>query len=215
MSETEGTQEVKGQTTEAKAVETSAPETQALDKEQEGLSLAGIKEQAASSDAMAIESSNPDEEEGNALPSFFMGDKPEICRVNVDILSSKKTGRVMTVARSGIGLNFNDFKYLAHTEAWFDFTMPGYEELSSYRQRCRVWSPESQQYLVDKIQMRNFFLVWHLKEWSLTDKEGKKVELTFDKDGSLSPAAMKVVYGTHPTIIDVVLTVFEKDVLLT
>ena len=58
--------------------------------------------------------------------------------------------------------------------------------------------------------------MWHLKDWSLIDaKTKKKIELKLDENGSLSDKSMEKVYKVHPTIIDVVLTVFEKDVLLT
>jgi hypothetical protein len=120
------------------------------------------------------------------------------------------------VSRGGLGLDFEkDFAYMRHSKVWFDFTIPTYEDMSTYRTRCASFRKEVGQMLVDRLQLRNYILIWHLKDWSLTDKDGKKMELITDTDGSLSDASVKVVYALHPTIIDVVLTVFEKDILLT
>jgi hypothetical protein len=127
---------------------------------------------------------------------------------------SKEDGKIMSVSRVGLGLDFEkDFGYLCHTKIWFDFTIPTYEDMSSYRTRCAVYRREVGQMLVDKLQLRNFILVWHLKDWSLTGKDGK-IDITHDQDGSLNDASVKKAYSLHPTIIDVVLTIFEKDILL-
>jgi hypothetical protein len=87
--------------------------------------------------------------------------------------------------------------------------------MSTYRQRSATWRREAQQLLIDKLQLRNFLLVWHLKDWSLTDDEGKKVTLEFEESGALTDDSMAKVYAVTPTLIDVVLTLVEKDILLT
>ena len=178
---------------------------------------AGIKEVVANNEAIAIEKEKAEAKtpEKEALPSFFI-DKVSKHRVEVDILSSKEDGKIVSVSRTGLGLDFEkDFAYLRHSVAWFDFTIPTYEDMSSYRTRCATFRREVGQMLVDRLQLRNYILIWHLKDWSLVDNDGNKVELTHDKDTSLSNDSVQKVYSMHPTIIDVVLTIFEKDILLT
>ena len=68
--------------------------------------------------------------------------------------------------------------------------------------------------IVDRLNLRNFLLVWHLKDWNMTDEEGKKVDLMFDPNGSLSEESLAMVYALSPSLVDVVLTGFEKDILL-
>ena len=184
-------------------------------------SFGAERDSAANSDLMSIEKKEAEGEsdEKDAFPSFFVEageeDEREKARVEVDILTSKKTGKVLTVARTGLGIDFKDFEYLRHTRVWFEFTVPTYDEISRYRKECGVWQPQAQQVLIDKLQMRDYLLVWHLKDWSLEGKDGK-VELEHDKeDGSLEKKTIKKVYSLHPTIIDVVMTIFEKDTLLT
>ena len=174
----------------------------------------GIKEAAVNAGAMAVEKDKPATEAKEAMPSFFV-DKAEKRRISVDVLSSKDDGRILSVSWTGLGIDFTAEKtYLRHDVVWFDFTIPSYEDMYSYRQRSAKFHKEAGQLLVDKLQLRNFMLVWHLKDWSLMGKDGKKVELKHDDDGSLDNESLKAVYAMHPTILDVVLTRLEKDVLL-
>jgi hypothetical protein len=176
----------------------------------------GTKEEATNSDAIAIEKAKVEASpvEEDAKPSFFIR-KSDRHRVEVDVLTSKRDGKVMSISRAGIGLDFDkDFAYLRHTSVWFEFSLPNYEDMTSYRQRSAVYRREAQQMIVDKLSLRNFILVWHLKDWSLTDDTGIKVSLMFDDSGALSDRALAQVYAVMPTMVDVILTILEKDVLL-
>jgi len=221
----EDTQQEAPQAEEKPEVEESSPEEKPAEEQPQAsnddVKRAGTKEVAANSDAMAIEkdkseseTEEKDGEEEAALPSYFV-EEDEKHKIEVDILCGKKEGQVLSVSRTGIGLEFDDFDYLTHTVEWFEFTKPSYEDMSTYRQRCGVYRQEAQQVLIDRLQLRNFLLVWHLKDWSLKDNKGNKVELTHEENGALDDDSMKRAYAVHPTIIDVVLTIFEKDILLT
>jgi hypothetical protein len=175
----------------------------------------GIKEIAKDAEAMAMEKDKPKIEPVKpSLPSFFV-DKEERRKIEVDILSSMENGKILSVTRTGLGLDLKEFEFLRHDVAEFYFSVPTYEEMSTYRQRCGVYRREAGQILVDRIQLRNHLLVWHLKDWNLTDKDGKKVEFAFDPEGSLSDESLKKVYAVHATVVDVVLTILEKELLLT
>jgi len=176
----------------------------------------GEKEQAANSDVIAMEQEKGEDvpEDKVAAPSFFV-DREENHRVEVDILTKKENGRVVSVARTGIGMNYKQFDRLLYSQVWFEFTMPDYDAMANYRQKSAIYRREAEAMLVDKIQLRNYLLVWHLKDWSLQDKDGKKVELEHDEDGSLTEDSIEKVYAMQSTILDIVLTVFEKDLLLT
>jgi hypothetical protein len=175
---------------------------------------AGIKEIVANSEAMAVEG-NAQEPEKDCLPSFFVK-RTDRHTVEVDILSSKRDGRIMSVSRTGLGLDFSkDFPYLRHDKAWFEFSLPNYEDMSTYRQRSATFRKEAQQVIVDKLNLRNHLLVWHLKGWSLTDDKGNKVPLEHEDTGALNEDSVSRVYALNPTMLDVVLTLYEKDILLT
>jgi len=189
----------------------------ATPEDEEDAKRLGVKDTVQNADAMAIAQKEAEEGDGDsesAAPSFFV-DTEKKHRIEVDILCSKKDGQVLSVSRTGLGVNYDEFKYLTHVVEWFEFTVPTYEDMSSYRQRCGVYRHEAQQVLIDRLQLRNFLLVWHLKEWSLRGADGETVKLTHDENGSLSDESLKMVYKTHTTILDVVLTILEKDILLT
>lgn len=174
---------------------------------------AGVKEIAHNADAIAAEKDKKTEKIA-AKPSFFVK-KSSRHKVIMDVLTSKEDGRVVSVSKSGLGIDFiKDFPFMVHSELVFEFSIPNYEDMSSYRQRSAVYRREAQQVIVDKLQLRNFLLVWHLKDWNLMGEDGQKIALTFDVNGSLSDESLAVVYAMSPTLLDVVMTVYEKDILL-
>lgn len=174
----------------------------------------GVKEVVVNSEAMAIEETKTDAPEKVCLPSFFVK-KSDRHRVEVDILSSTRDGKIVSVSRVGLGLNFQkEFPYLRHERVWFEFSLPNYEDMTTYRQRSASWKREAQQTIVDKLALRNFMLVWHLKDWSLADESGNKVVLEQEESGALTDDSVAKVYAVSPTLIDVVLTLLEKDILL-
>lgn len=146
-------------------------------------------------------------------PSFFIADDDRH-RVEVDILFNPTNGQIVSVSRANIGLDFSTFQSLKHSTEWFEFSVPSYEDMATYRKHCSAFRQEAGKVLIDVIQLRNFILVWHLKDWSLRDKDGNKVTLSVVPAGTLSDKSIKKVYSLPPTLIDVVLTIFEKDVLL-
>lgn len=159
--------------------------------------------------------SKPAKTDKKCLPSFFI--KPEARqKICVDILSLKEDGKIVSVTKSGLGINFvKDFPSMVHTELIFEFSIPNYEDMTTYRQRSSVFRKEVGMSMIDKLQLRNHLLVWHLKSWNLTDSEGKVVELKTDKEGALNDESLSILYSVSPTLMDVVLTLFEKEVLMT
>ena len=160
---------------------------------------------------MIAESEDDEESEDDFIPSFFIDDEDRH-RVSVDLLFDKKTGRVLSVSRAGL-VDLSGFKNLYQTKQWFDFSVPNYDDISRYRQRSTV--DRNGRTVIDPIRLRNFFLVRCLKDWSLTDKNGDKQELNFNKNDALDDKSIAKVYSMPPAILDVVLSIFEKDVVLT
>ena len=179
-----------------------------------GVTLAAKSEEAMAVAAKAAAEAGDEEDEGEFFPSFFI-DAEDRHKATVDCLFDKKTNRVTSVSRTGLGLDFDSFNYLSYSEEWFEFSVPDYEDVSKYRQRATVYRRDSGTPVVDGVQLRNFLLVWHLKDWSLRDRKGDKVELEHEDNGSLTNDSIKKVYSIPNAIIDVVLTIFERDVLLT
>lgn len=180
--------------------------------------IEGVKEGAANKEALeAIKKEAEENKEVDsspiAYPSFFI-EQSDKNKIMVDILFDKKKGNILSITKSNIGVDFNSFSTYGHCQESFEFTQPNYEDLSTYRQRCSSYNTTAKQMLIDGVQMRNYLLIWHLKDWSLRDKSGKKIELKHESSGALSDESMKAVYNVFPTLIDVALTIFEKEVVL-
>jgi hypothetical protein len=175
--------------------------------------ISGVKDAAVNADALAAaEGKAAPVEDG--VPSFFVEPTDRV-RLDFDLLYDRTTKRITSVARTGLGIDFTELQFYGHTVEWFEFSLPNYEDMSTYRQRCSSYRRDAGKVVVDAIQLRNFLIVWHLKDWSLRDKDGKKIELKFNKDGALEEDSIKKVYQVPPTFIDVVMTNFEKEIILT
>jgi hypothetical protein len=187
------------------------PETEAEVQESELRS--GHKEAANNPDDMAIVEGASEEVEEKAMPSFFI-EPEDRQRIEVDILCDPKNGKILSISKVGMGLDFEDYKYLTHSIEWLEFSPPSYDNMATYRSNSTTFRPNGQS-AVDRTTMRNFLLVRHLKDWSFRDRNGEKVELSHKDNGALDDDSIKKVYSVPPTIIDVILTIFEKDILLT
>jgi len=164
-------------------------------------------------EAAEREGAESDEEIEFASPMFFAEDDDRF-RVELDILYNKN-GLVQSISSTTLGVDFSDLTHLKHVQIWFEFSIPGYEDVATYRQRSAVYNAQAQGMVIDRIQFRNFLLAWHLKDWSLTGRDGKKMELNSREDGRLDDESLQRVYALRPpTLVDVLLSVFEKDALL-
>lgn len=146
------------------------------------------------------------------LSCFIDKDKRE--RIEVDILFDKKTGRVINVVKTNSGVNLSELTMYGYRREWFDFACPSYDDLVTYRSRASKYDKNAGMMIVDNLQIRMMYLVWLLKDWSLCDKDGKKIELAFERSGILSDESIDRVYKVAPSVLDMVLSLFESDVLL-
>lgn len=146
-------------------------------------------------------------------PSFFV-EEDDRTRIEVDILHDPKTGKIVSISKLGIVADFSGFNALKHSKEWVEFMPPTYDNMAAYRQKATITTAEGRR-LIDRTSLRNFLIVRHLKDWSFRGRNGEKVELSFKDNGTLDEESIERVYSVPPTIIDVVLTIFEKDILLT
>jgi hypothetical protein len=206
-------------TAKAEAEEKSAenPEEQVSDGEPEiREEIEGTREVAKDAQGIAaakVEAENLPEEEEKKYPSFFV-ETGKTHRINLDVLFDKKTGKMLSISRAGLGVDFSKFSHLGHTKEWVEFTQPTYDDIATYRQNASSFNEQAARILVDSVQMRNHLIIWHLKAWSLKDKNGNDVNLQHDDTGALSNESLKRVYELSPTFVDVMMTLFENEVLL-
>ena len=173
------------------------------------------KEAFYNEEAIQIEKNKSGEEvdeEAFVAPSFFI-EEDETQDVEVDILSNKTTGKIVSISRAGL-VDLTEFDFLHLTTEKFTFTIPNYDEMVRYRQQCTEFNREANKNIINNTQMRSYYLVWHLRDWTLKDKKGKKVELEHEETGAMSDDSIRKVYSMPASMLDVILTIFEKDVLV-
>lgn len=96
----------------------------------------------------------------------------------------------------------------------FWFSRCPYDKYNRYRTRSMIYNSEDQNNTINELRLREFFLVFHLVDWNLTDDEGKKIELKFDPNKALSDESLKLIYTLPNTLLDVVLSTYEKKMSL-
>lgn len=146
----------------------------------------------------------------DAVPAKIFLDDDARIRIEVDIYSDKKTGKIVNVFRKGSFNNEDIEKILGHTEVYFEFSVPAYDDVVLYRQQ----SSNNPQRVIDRNVFRSFLLVMHLKDWSLTDDDGNKIILKFDTNGGLTSKSTRVVNRVPVVVWDMVLTLFERESLI-
>lgn len=179
----------------------------------DGNTIAAKSEEAIAIAEMRGEAEGDENDDEEFFPSFFI-EEDDRHEVEVDCLFDKVTKRVTSCSRNGLPIDFSKYKYLHHTVESFTFSVPDYEDISKYRQRSTVYRRDSGTPVVDGVQLRNHLLIWHLKGWTMRDRKGNKVELEFEENGALSDESIAKVYSLPNGIVDVILTIFERDVLL-
>lgn len=145
-----------------------------------------------------------------AVPAKIFLDDDSRIKIEIDIFSDKKTGKIVNVFKKGM-LKIDDVKNIfGYTSEEFEFSIPSFEDVTLYRQQ----SSNNINRTVDKSFFRNFLVSMHLKDWSLKDEKGNKINLDFDINGGLTQKSSRIVNRVPTVIWDLVLTIFERETLI-
>lgn len=143
-----------------------------------------------------------------AAPKLFFKADTRI-EIVVNGYHSKETGELMFVLPlESSEKSFDDIFTKVEYKFWFS-RVP-YDKLNRYRSRSMIYNSEDQNNTINEIRLREFFLVFHLVDWNLTDENGEKVELKFDTNKALSDESLNLIYNLPSNLIDVVLAQFER-----
>lgn len=147
-------------------------------------------------------------------PKLFITGDEEI-NVEVDVIFNNVDGDILSVVVAELELDVEKIKAIFGYERYkFVFTRPTYDKLNRYRQKSSEFNQEARVTVINQLKLRDFFLVYHLKDWNIKDENGNKIELEFEPNGTLTDETIDIVYGLHPSILDVVITSFERKLLL-
>ena len=130
-------------------------------------------------------------------------------KIDVETLYNIETGEVISIFAKSSGIDIKESGMFAIEELSFEFSKISYEQLSLYRRSCSTYDPKTQQMVVDKIRVREFFIYYHLKDWNLKDENGEKIPLSFNPNGSIDSETAKIFFSLSPAYIDVILNDLE------
>ena len=151
--------------------------------------------------------------EKKKINPFLFVKLDELVNVKIIVVYDEK-GSVMSVLNDDFFHLKDTLDVLKYNEYTFKFSSVNYEKINKYRQKCMEIDRIQNVQVVNNFKIRDFLIVYHLKEWDLKDENGNAIELKFDVNKALSDESIEIVYSLHPSIIDVVLTTLEKKLLL-
>ena len=159
------------------------------------------------------EDTNVDEK--HEFPSFFVQNDDHI-RIEIDVLFDKSNGRMINVHKHNPSFDYEAINgdAVGVRKEWFDFSPVTYDQLAGYKEQCNVYNRQFGGVLTDPVKLRSYLLVRHLKDWSLTDRNGEKVEITTDDSGNLDKESSKKVSNVHHSLLDKVITLFQQELMI-
>ena len=101
--------------------------------------------------------------------------------------------------------------FIAETHT-FVFSRVPYNRLNIYRSQALHYKDDGTAGGVDILRLRDFLWSFHLKEWNLKDADGRPVPLEHTPDGMLSDDSRKLLDRLPATLLDTVITLFERKV---
>lgn len=204
------TEEIKNEQVETKVeeqVEEASKEKEIEVKEK----ITGIKSEVSNDEAIGEVEKKEKEDIKFEFPSLFVNEKK--IKVGVDILFDPSDGKPLMMIGGAKNDSENELKFLKRTREWMEFTHPTYDDMTFYRENSMSFDKNTNQFLSDPVKMRIHYLKYHLKDWSLRDNEGKKIELKFDND-RLDEGSINVIGKLSPSLVDIFLSEFEKEAML-
>jgi len=147
------------------------------------------------------------------FPKLFI-DREELTEIKVDIVFDSEDGSVYSVTQSGM-VNTDKLEVLNFVTYTFKFRPICYDDMQKYRRAASFYAPQSGELVINRMMLRNLFLMNHLNETDMVDGEGNPVEITKDPEtGIMDSETAEKLFRTLPALLDVVMTLFEKTLLI-
>lgn len=172
------------------------------------------KEQEAKKEETKKQSKKAQVKEKKATPFLFFKKDNKI-EISVYGFHSSETGELQFVLlpESADVEDESLEKLFTKVNYKFIFSRIPYDKLNTYRSRSMIYNSEDQNNTINQLRLREYFLVYHLVDWNLTDENGEKVQLKFDPNGALSDDTLKLIYTLPSILLDVVLNAFQRKAI--
>jgi len=168
----------------------------------EGISIA---------EKIAIEK-DPPEKKFN-FPKIFIR-KDELIEIEVQIVFDPWSGDIYSITQPGL-LNTDILETLKAVSFYYSFRPVSYDDMQKYRRQASIYDANAGELIVNRLQLRNLFLINHLRETNMVDEYGDAVIIKIDPESdNLSLESLTQMFNTTPALLDVVMTLFERKLLL-
>ncbi len=139
--------------------------------------------------------------------------KDERILVTINGYHSNETGELSFVVAEENDTNtsdslINDMFTKVPYKFWF--TRCTYDRLNRFRSRSMIYNAEDQNNTINEIRLREFFLMFNLVDWNITDDDGNKIPLTFDTSNALSDESIQMAYSLPSNLMDAALISYER-----
>ena len=146
------------------------------------------------------------------FPKLFIK-KEDLVQIDIDVIFDPTNGDVYSITQKDL-INTEDIDLLECASYYFKFKPISYDNIQAYRSQASTYDSMAKDLVINRLTLRNLFLMNHLKETNLVDEEGKPVEIEINEQtDAMSIAGMTMLFQTVPALLDVAMTLFEKKLL--
>jgi len=169
----------------------------------EGISLAEQK-------SLGVESK---QEAKFPFPQLFIKAE-ELINIDIEVVFDPYEGDIYSISQPGM-LDASQLESLKVAQYYFKFRPVTYDDMHKYRKEASVYDPKAGELIINRLQLRTFFLINHLRETNLVDSEGNKFVIEIDEEtNNMSLQSIMQIFQTVPALLDVVMTLFERKLLI-
>ena len=141
--------------------------------------------------------------------SLFIEDNATIS-IDIDVFTNNSDG-TLALVRKADG-TIPEINGITHNKETFVFDYPKYDQIVDFRSACSVFVGGS--FKTDQVKFRHMLILNNLRDWTLKDKEGNKIKIDKEVGEMIGDETIKLVTKLPSGIWDVVMTNFEKKLLL-
>ena len=153
-----------------------------------------------------------DQPEQAVTPRLFVN-REKLEDICVQVIFDPFDGEVLSVTRLGT-LNAELLRGLGIAKYTFRFKPVTYEQAMLYKRMSSSYDADLKDTVVNRLNMRVYLLINHLRETDMPDETGQPMKLEIDpKTNGLTPDTLGRLYETVPSLLDVVLMIFEKRLI--
>jgi len=153
------------------------------------------------------------EEEKYAFPQLFV-QREKLIEIQIEVVFDPYGGDIYSIAQPGM-LNTAVLETLRVVNYTFKFRPVNYDDMHKYRKQASAYDSKAGELVINRLQLRTFFLVNHLRETDLVKANGEPFVVEIDPENdNMSLKSLTEIFQTVPALLDVVMTLFERKLLI-